>query len=157
MYLSDMFVESPENFDYLTGLGVYDFGFDNADSSIPVQDVTDQYVTNENLPEGDFLINPDEGIYVGSSVFTAQVPVRDVTDKYVTNEDLPKGDFRINPAEGIDVPVDTLDYGKIISGLSSIFDDISTDPFSSALTEAITYGMNDPAMEYSTDESPFRF
>lgn len=116
MYLSDMFVESPENIDYLTGLGVDDSGLINVDSSV------------------------------------VSVPVQDVTDKFVTNEDLPKGDFRINPAAGIDAPVETLDYGKIVSGLSSIFDDSSANPFSSALTDVINDEMNDAVMEYLTNE-----
>ncbi|MBV6625910.1 MAG: hypothetical protein KI793_23760 [Rivularia sp. (in: Bacteria)] len=76
------------------------------------------------------------------------VPVRDVTDQFLINENLPKGDNRINYAEGIeldfDAPVDTVDYGQILSNLSSIFNFNSENAFSSTSNDM----MNDLLLEF---------
>ncbi len=61
MYLFDT-SDFQDNTDYLTGLSIDDSGFTDNVSSVPVQDVTDKFVTNENLPKGDFRINYGEGI-----------------------------------------------------------------------------------------------
>lgn len=64
------YLESLENTDDITGLTVGNFGLisqssdtsDSGNSVVPVQDVTDRFLTNEELPPGDFRINMSEGI-----------------------------------------------------------------------------------------------
>lgn len=85
------------------------------------------------------------------------IPTTDVKNKIVTDERLPKGDFRINPAEGVN-PISpansnsraasspsasgntTLNYGQILTNLSTVFDPNAKNSFPRALSNAVNNG-----------------
>lgn len=98
--------------DPVTGLNDRDFRFNDVGSSIPVQDVTDDFLVNENLPKGDFRINFAEAIDVSS----------DTTSDY---------------GEIVSGLSDTFSSDLVSSIVTNLITDAMTDAITDAITNAI--------------------